>query len=289
MSQTATAAADSTAQPGALARHHFLLRRLHSLSGIIPVGVFVCFHLFTNFQLTPLLFGQESTFQHEVNFIHDLPALLVLEVFGIWLPLAFHGLLGLVYTFSGRPNATTYTWADNWRYTFQRISGLIAFIFIFLHVATLRWRWDIFGWYTPFYGEVYLPDGSTVELATATTAVALQSAWWVLALYVVGVFSTVFHFANGLWTAAITWGFTLSVRGQKQWGYVCGAVGIALAVFSAGAIGGAMRYTPTEREQAAIEYAIENPEAAYSGSAIEEAVTGEEEVPRPTPAPDVAR
>jgi succinate dehydrogenase / fumarate reductase cytochrome b subunit len=39
----------------------------------------------------------------------------------------------------------------------------------------------------------------------------------------------VFHFANGLWTAAITWGVTVSVAAQKRWGQVCTLVGLALA------------------------------------------------------------
>ena len=51
MSQQAIDTAPATANPSFLERHHFLLRRLHSLSGIIPVGLFVVMHLFTNFQL----------------------------------------------------------------------------------------------------------------------------------------------------------------------------------------------------------------------------------------------
>ena len=39
----------------------------------------------------------------------------------------------------------------------------------------------------------------------------------------------VFHFANGLWTAAITWGLTISRQAQQRWGYVCAGIGVALA------------------------------------------------------------
>ena len=46
--------------------------------------------------------------------------------------------------------------------------------------------------------------------------------------YLVCVLALVFHFANGLWTAAITWGLTLSVQAQRRWGFVCAAVGVAL-------------------------------------------------------------
>lgn len=222
---------------------YFLLRRLHSLTGIIPVGIFVIFHLFTNAQL---LLGD---FQHEVEFIHSLPALLVMEIV-LWVSIGFHAGLGLVYTFVGaKPNVAHYGYFDNWRYSLQRITGIIALGFIFVHVATLRWKWSLGGWFTPFYVEG--PDGE--PLASATTAKALQYAWWVVAIYAIGSLSVVYHWANGLWTAAITWGVTVSVTAMKRWGYVCAAIGIGLAFFAITAIIGAMSYDLSDAEAATVE------------------------------------
>jgi len=226
-----------------LPSQHFLLRRLHSLSGIVPLGVFVVFHLFTNFQL--IRSGAE--FQHEVHFIHSLPGLLFLEI-ALWLAFGFHAVLGAVYTLTGRSNAVAYPYADNWRYLLQRITGIIAMVFIFVHVATLRWRWDVGGWFTPFFAEV---NGQ--PLAAATTAKALQAHWLVLVLYAVGALSAVYHWANGLWTAAISWGLTISVRAQRRWGYLCIVLGLALTVFTIGALVGAMKYQVTGSEERAIE------------------------------------
>ncbi len=48
----------------------------------------------------------------------------------------------------------------------------------------------------------------------------------------------VFHFANGLWTAGITWGLTISVGAQRRWGYVCAAIGLALGLATVTAIVG---------------------------------------------------
>jgi succinate dehydrogenase / fumarate reductase cytochrome b subunit len=236
----------------------FLLHRLHALSGLVPVGLFVILHLFTNFQL---LVGD---FQHEVDFIHDLPALLWLEV-TLWLSIAFHAGLGLYYTFSGnRPNAVRYAWGDNWRYLLQRVSGVVALLFILLHVATLRWQWALGDWFTPFV--VRGPEGE--PLAAASTALALQHAWWVPVLYAVGVASVVYHWANGLWSAGITWGFTVSRAAQRRWGQVCAGIGLALAIFGGGAIAGALRHEVRAEERAGIETAV-------SGEG--EAVTGEEQ------------
>lgn len=209
------------------------------------MGVFVLMHLFTNFQMWPALFGKATTFQHEVEFIHRLPALEIIEV-TLWLSIAFHAALGIVYIYTGKSNTKKYPHTDNRRYTFQRITGFSALIFIFLHIATLRWRWSICGWFTPFYDDG--PNGEV--LAMATTARALQAHWLVVVLYLVGALSVVYHWANGLWTAAITWGLTITVSAQKRWGYVCTAMGIALTIFTLGAVAGALSYevSPKEKE-----------------------------------------
>ena len=261
MARRAESAATAGAQDGgdSLARDaalHFGLRRLHSLTGIVPVGLFVIMHLFTNFQL---LVGD---FQHEVDFIHSLPALLWLEI-GLWVSIGFHAALGLLYTFTGnRPNVTAYGWADNWRYLLQRVSGVVALVFIFLHVATLRWQWSIFGWFTPFL--VRGPDGEA--LAAPTTALALQHAWWVGALYVVGVISVVYHWSNGLWSAAATWGVAVTEAAQRRWGYVCAAMGVALAIFGMGALYAAWTYELSPAERRHIEEHVEKPHGAASAA-----------------------
>jgi succinate dehydrogenase / fumarate reductase cytochrome b subunit len=217
---------------------------LHSLSGIIPIGAFVCFHLFTNMQM---LFG---TFQHEVNWIHSQPAILFMEVGVLWLPIAFHAALGLLYTFTGVPNSGAYGYYANWRYTMQRITGVIALIFIFAHVAILRWRWDIAGWYTPFFSKGVTDAGVVTDLAQYSTALALSHPL-ILAFYILGTLSVVYHLSDGLWTAAITWGLTISTQAQKRWGGVCVGVFLALAAFTAAGIYGAVSYKASTNEQAA--------------------------------------
>lgn len=221
---------------GFLERHHFLLRRLHSLTGIVPIGVFVLFHLTTN---ASIVWGRitghaghegaasgVSTFQHEVNFIHSLPALFLIEVFGLWLPLAFHSLLGIAYAIGGRPNLDHYKYQSNARYVLQRLSGYIGFVFIFYHVATLRWGWSFL-----------IPGGTewSGEYAASTMAAALQGGdslnilgIVVSIFYMLGVSLLVFHLANGLWTAAITWGLTVTEGAQKRWGQICAALGVLL-------------------------------------------------------------
>lgn len=230
-------------------RYHFVLRRLHSLTGLVPVGLFLCFHLFTNFQL---LLGADA-FQHEVNFIHGMPWLIFIEV-SLWLSIGFHAALGLVYTFVGtRSNVGIYGYADNWRYTLQRVTGIIALVFIFIHVSHFRWGWNYGGWLLPFYAY---HDG--VDLASASVAMSLQTVT-ATAFYLVGALSAVFHFANGLWTIALTWGLTISVAAQRRWGMVCAGLGVLLAVFTIGALAGAWLHEVTPDQRQAFERAISSP------------------------------
>lgn len=223
-----------TTEPPLLARHHFLLRRLHSLTGIVPIGVFLIAHLTANSSIVWAKFLVDGgdyhagvkTFQHEVDFIHSLPALVLIEIFGLWLPIAFHSILGVYYAMTGKSNVKQYGYQANWRYSLQRISGYVGVLFIFYHVATLRWGWGL-----PFS---YVFDA---EMAASTTALALRGGMedpWQLGgvlvglFYLLGVSLLVFHFANGLWTAAITWGLTLTRKAMRNWGYVCFGIGAAL-------------------------------------------------------------
>ncbi len=223
-----------------LDRHYLLLRRLHSLTGVVPIGAFLVPHLLTNSSivwgrwLNPSRYGDAGveTFQHEVNFIHSLPALVLLEFGLIWLPIAFHAILGIVFARTGRFNVSRYPSVGNWRYTLQRLTGYVGLLFIVLHVTSLRFDWDWWG----------LTPGFDAERAASSTAEHFQRGAWgvpfAVALYLTGMLSLVYHFANGLWTAAITWGLTVRVPAQRRWGQVCAATGLLLAAAGVAAVVG---------------------------------------------------
>lgn len=219
-----------------LERHHFLFRRLHSLTGVVPIGVFLIFHLVTNSSIVwgvvnsghhEGVHAGAATFQHEVNFIHSLPALILMEILVLWGPIAFHAALGVYYATTGRSNARHYRYNGNLRYTLQRLTSWVGLLFIVYHVGTLRW------------GFTRLVPGHMeweAQYAASTMAAALQGStegmtlwgWAVVLFYLAGVTSLVYHLANGLWTAAITWGVTISEGAQRRWGYICAAFGAVL-------------------------------------------------------------
>jgi succinate dehydrogenase/fumarate reductase cytochrome b subunit len=129
--------------------HSFFWRKMHSLSGIIPIGAFLIEHIISNFETWngPLAYAQQ------VKFLNALPLVRVLEWVFIFIPIAFHGIYGLVIAFKGRVNVNVYPWAGNWGYLTQRITGIIAFFYIIQHV----WRQRFSGVMLPEHPGRRLP------------------------------------------------------------------------------------------------------------------------------------
>lgn len=212
-------------------KYYFLIRRLHSLTGLVPVGVFLVIHLSINATvLAPGPVGSE--FQRSVERIHSLgPLLAPVEIVGIFLPLLFHALLGFVIIFTCQSNAQQYRYGSNIRYMLQRATGIIAFVFIFYHVWQMHWLGEWAGG-----GRFRLYDESGGALAATTTAATIQAAWWIAPIYTIGVLSAVYHLANGIWTSLITWGITIRPRSQQAAGYFCAAFGVVLSLMGLGAL-----------------------------------------------------
>lgn len=249
-----------------LERHQFLIYRLFSLSGLVPVGAFLAVHLLTNASVL----GGAASFQSRVDMIHSLGPLLVpVEVVFIFLPLAFHAAVGFLIIANGLPNVGSYPYVGNVRYTLQRVTGMIAAVFIVWHVLQLHWLG------APVGGGQFDP-----HYASSSAAVALRPLW-VTALYAVGVLSAVFHFANGLWTLGITWGIWTSPAAMRRANAVSVAVGLLLAAAGLGALGG-LRTLDVEQARATERWMEEQREQrqppSEEGSAVQPtAATGKGE------------
>jgi len=232
LQETGITSVDSSPQ-SFLARHDFLIRRLHSLSGLIPVGAYMVVHLVANASVLE----SPATFQKNVYTIHSLGSLLPLvEWVGIFIPILFHAIIGMVIVAGGMPNSTQYRYGPNYRYVMQRATGMIAFLFIMVHVFHMH------GW---FHADVWLENvarplgGAQFRAynAASTAGLALQNLGWV-ALYLVGMLSCVYHLANGIWTMGITWGVWTSPAAQARASTLCTVFGVLLAVVSLGALFG---------------------------------------------------
>ena len=66
--------------------------------------------------------------------------------------------------FSGRPNVGAYKYGGNVRYTLQRVTGGIAFVFILYHLWHMHWLGDSFGggffdFDNDGWDDLYTPNG----------------------------------------------------------------------------------------------------------------------------------
>jgi succinate dehydrogenase / fumarate reductase, cytochrome b subunit len=186
----------------------FINRRLHSLLGVIPVGIFLIQHLVVN-QFAKS--GPES-FNKAAQFMEHLPFRYFLEIFIIFLPLLFHAIYGVYIAFTARNNVSRYGYFRNWMFYLQRISGIITLIFVVWHV-----------WETRLANLFY---GTEVNFDMMATILNEPFMFW---FYVVGVVSTTFHFANGLWSFSVSWGLTITPRSQRIVTYVTLLIFIALS------------------------------------------------------------
>ncbi len=187
------------------------LRKLHSFAGVLPLGIFLCFHMCVNYSAN----WGSAPYDTMGSFMAHMPYKVVLETFVIFLPLLFHALYGIYIALTSSVTVQRYHYFRNWFYVLQRVTGIIAFLFVI---------WHIYG--TKLQVELTGVDPSYVMVADI---VANPVG---LALFAVGLLCCVYHFCNGLWTFLISWGITVSPNSQKWSGIIIAILFIAFAAFS---------------------------------------------------------
>jgi succinate dehydrogenase / fumarate reductase cytochrome b subunit len=193
----------------------FVLRKLHQLSGIMPLGIFLLEHFYTN---SKALAGA-ADFNDAVKDLQSIPYILLIEIGGIFIPLIYHAVYGLVITMEARPNNLAYPYPRNWFYTIQRITGVILFFFIAFHVLNFR-----FG-LIPGLNNVSVAHepGRAFEIVSGEFHMVP-----IFLVYLVGITATVWHLANGIWLFLVDWGITIGERAQRLAGYACIGFGVVL-------------------------------------------------------------
>lgn len=250
----------------------FLLRRLHSLTGVF-LALYLFEHLLTNSQAALYLGEDGKGFVDAVNQIHSLPFLGALELILLGFPIAIHLIWGIQYLFTGQPNSypTDGTkpylpYPRNKAYTWQRITAWILVFGLLAHVVQMRFvdypnaenidgeknysvrlkydeglpalakRFD--------FKLVDQPEGKVIAVAkdfgTADLLVVRETFKMpiMMALYTLFVLTACFHGYNGLWTAMITWGITLTERSQMWMRRLTVLIMVIVAFFGLTAIFG---------------------------------------------------
>jgi succinate dehydrogenase / fumarate reductase, cytochrome b subunit len=195
--------------------HSFLLRRLHSLSGIVPIGLFLIEHFFSNAFATK----GPGAYTKQVAFLSSFPFVVGLELFGIWLPILYHSLYGFYIWYRGESNVSEYPWTGNWMYSAQRWTGAIAFFYMVWHT-----------WHLRFSGVHLLTYPASAYGKVQNEMIGHP---WAILFYAAGIFCASWHFGYGLWLFAAKWGIFQGPISQKRWGYACFIIAIGFMAVGA--------------------------------------------------------
>jgi succinate dehydrogenase / fumarate reductase cytochrome b subunit len=217
-----------------LVRHQFLIYRLFSLAGLIPIGAYVFVHLAVN---ASVLAGP-AMYQKQVDQIHSLgdTMVMILEWVFIFIPIGFHALVGFWIISGGLPNVGSYPYGSNIRYTLQRATGMLVAAFILFHL----WQMHHLG--KPLGGGSFNPEHAASSAAIVLSPILMK------VIYTVGTLCAVYHLANGIWTFGITWGIWTSEGAQRRAGYLCAVVGVVVATLGMGSIYGMSRINVHQAE-----------------------------------------
>lgn len=195
----------------------FLLRKAHQLTGVVPLGVFFFVHMFTNSKAM----NGAASFDKAVKDIHDIPYLLFLEVFGIFLPLLFHSVYGILISSEAKMNVLNYGMVRNWFYVFQRATGIFLFFFLLFHILNFR-----FG-LVP--GLNMTPVAGNADRAFAIVSSEFQISW-VMVIYILGILATAWHLAYGFFLFAVDWGIVIGEKAQRVTLSACLGLALVLSV-----------------------------------------------------------
>ncbi len=176
-----------------LASRSFALRKVHSLAGVVPVGLFFLEHLVSN---SYAVYGPER-FDAHVRRLHSIPFLFAVELVFIILPILYHGFYGAYVTLCGQCNVGRYGYGRNWAYLLQRATGVVTLVFVVWHYWTLKLQSLLSGRLIGF--------SDLAELFANT---------WTALLYLAATVCAIYHFTNGLWGFTVSWGIVSGPRAQ---------------------------------------------------------------------------
>jgi succinate dehydrogenase / fumarate reductase, cytochrome b subunit len=240
MSVTNVLPVHNAAQPACTCRHRWCPRRIHAALALLVLP-FVVVHL-----AIALMGLWPARYQSVVTQIHRFgPVLPAIEIVAVFLPLlvqSFYGLrmlakVGMKYHTDKKSRG------GHLRFYLQRLSALFLLLFIGFHVLTMH------TWFPP--QPTSAPDSAAEPYragerfdptrAFATTAGPISNLWgsaspWhplnacVAGFYAAGIWAIAYHLANGLATAAMAWGFTVTAWTQRAWTRTCACFGAALTI-----------------------------------------------------------
>jgi succinate dehydrogenase / fumarate reductase, cytochrome b subunit len=218
-----------------LTKENYVLHRIHSLTGVVPVGYYMVQHL----ALNTFSIGGASSFDSVIEFFEAIPKhiLLAMEVFVIWIPMLFHAIYGIFIASRAENNvfAEKYKYAHNRMFWLQRASGIFIFGFLIYHVSSTTIL------------KYIKNDPSLIKFAEWHSR--FQQPLLVL-VYGLGIAAASYHLGYGIWNFCIRWGITVSEKAQTRIMKISGFVAVALTLMGWAAVAGFIINKPTESKPA---------------------------------------
>ena len=185
-----SAATTETDAQVAATRAGFISARLGSFFAIAPLGVWVTIHLWHNLSA----FSGAAAWEESVtSYPHGIAMGVSWAV--VLIPLGWHVVWGSARVVKERPNYPRYAYFANLRYVLQRLSaiGLALFIGAHMWLAFLKPR------FAEGAPETFADLSHEMRFHTPT-----------LVVYALGILAIAYHLANGVHTAAMGWGVTVT-------------------------------------------------------------------------------
>lgn len=180
----------------------YILRKLHSLTGVLPVGAFLAEHFWSN---SAALVSAEK-YNQVSGELQTIPFRIFVEWAAIFLPILFHGGYGVYIWLRGKSNVSQYPWVANWVYVLMRYTGLFTFVFIGWHLYTQRW--------------------ATHGMSTYADVEQQLADPFALTFMVVGILASSFHLGVGIWNFLYKWGIAATARAQRAAGLLGTVIGL---------------------------------------------------------------
>jgi succinate dehydrogenase / fumarate reductase, cytochrome b subunit len=219
-----------------LTRENYVMHRIHSITGVMPVGYYMVQHLVLNLNSV----ASPEKFNGVIDFFESFPKhlLLAVEAGMIWIPLLFHAIYGLFIVSRAENNyfTTKYKWSENRMFFLQRLSGVAVFFFLIYHVLTTT-------------VQKYL-SGNADAIKYAAMSDRFHNPL-VLAAYVLGILGASYHLGYGLWNFCIRWGITVTEAAQQRIQKISAVVFVAVTLIGWGALVGFFLHDKTGENPAA--------------------------------------
>jgi succinate dehydrogenase / fumarate reductase cytochrome b subunit len=191
-----------------------VLKKLHSLSGVVPLGAFVVLHLW----ITASVVSSRAVYDRQIGFLHS-GLLGVLEPLVI-LPLFFHAIYGVLRVVG--PRDPDHAYDTDLMAALQRASGIVVLAFVSLHLWEFRAQTWMHGLAESAYSTKLVADLSSTKYGVP----------WISLGYIVGMAGSVFHLVNGMTSFCTTWGFAPTEPARRRVRFVFRIAGILLFAIS---------------------------------------------------------